>query len=65
MMTRAMKAWLTDHGLTAVQVADRAGVNIRKMYRQLGGRAPVQQELTDTLCKIYGMTPAEMQEAIP
>lgn len=65
MMTRAMKTWLTDHGLTAIQVANRAGMDIRKMYRQLGGRAPVQKELTDTLCGIFGITEQEYQEAIP
>lgn len=63
-MTVSMRRWLTDHGLTGAQVADRAGVRVRDFYEQLSGRAPVQPELTTTLRSIYGMTEAEYREAV-
>jgi predicted transcriptional regulator len=64
-MTLKMKKWLHEHGLTAVQVAQKAGLLIPDMYRQLSGTMPVNPALRDTLCGIYGMTSAEYREAIP
>ena len=64
-MTQKMKKWLHDHGLTAVQVAERAGILVPDMYRQLSGGMAPDPALRDTLCGIYGMTSAEYREAIP
>lgn len=64
-MTNEMKKWLHDHGLTAVQVAERAGILVPDMYRQLSGGMKPDPSLRDTLCGIYGMTSAEYREAIP
>lgn len=63
-MTPNMKRWLTDHGLTAVQVADKAGVRIRDLYDSLSGKRPVQPELQSTLRSVYGMTEQEYREAV-
>lgn len=63
-MTAQMRRWLTAHGLTAVQVADKAGVRIRDLYDSLSGRRPVQPELQSTLLGVYGMTEAEYREAV-
>ena len=63
-MTANMRRWLTDHGLTAVQVADMAGIRIRDLYDSLSGRRPVQSELRTTLRSVYGMTEAEYREAV-
>lgn len=64
-MTPNMKRWLHEHGLTAVQVAERAGILVPDMYRQLSGTMPVNPALRDTLCGIYGMSEDEYREAIP
>ena len=64
-MTAAMKKFLRDRGLTAVQVAGRAGILVPDIYRQLNGGMKPDPALRDTLCGIYGMTSKEYQEAIP
>ena len=64
-MTKEMKKWLHDHGLTAVQVAERAGILVPDIYRQLSGGMVPNPSLRDTLCGVYGMTSAEYREAIP
>ena len=64
-MTPNMKRWLHEHGLTVVQVAQKAGLLIPDMYRQLSGTMPVNPALRDTLCGIYGMSADEYREAIP
>lgn len=64
-MTPNMKRWLHEHGLTTVQVAQKAGLLIPDMYRQLSGTMPVNPALRDTLCGVYGMTQREFREAIP
>ena len=65
-MTKCMKEWLHDHGLTAVAVMDRIGITDRHdQSRILNGKKKAPKELHDTLCRIYGMTEAEYKEAIP
>ena len=64
-MTPTMKRWLHEHGLTAVQVAERAGILVPDIYRQLSGGMTPDPSLRDTLCGVYGMTAKEYQEAIP
>lgn len=64
-MTERMRGWLRDHGLTATQVADKAGVSHRDLYDELNGKKPVEPELTTTLRRIYGMSEQEYREAVP
>lgn len=65
-MTSYMKKWLNERGLTAMQVAEKAGLYIpTDIYRQLNGSMPVSSALRETLIGVYGMTAKEYQEAIP
>lgn len=62
-MTKMLRTWLSDHGLTALDVARRSGIARRDMYRILSGSKAVPYELKYTLKRIYGMTDAEFREA--
>lgn len=62
-MTQALKTWLAERGLTALDVARRSGIARRDMYRILSGSKAVPFELKYTLQRIYGMTDAEFREA--
>ena len=65
-MTDKMKTWLHEHGLTATQVAERAGLICKRdVWRMLSGRKPLDDELKATLIRVYGMTEQELKEAIP
>ena len=64
-MTLKMNTWLHEHGLTAVQVAERAGILVPDIYRQLSGGMAPDPSLRDTLCGVYGMTADEYREAMP
>lgn len=64
-MTSKMKRWLHDRGITAVEVANKAGVPRADLYRQLRGTMPVAPELRHTLLRTFGMTPREYEEVIP
>lgn len=62
-MTKMLRKWLSDRGLTALDVARRSGIARRDMYRILSGSKAVPFELKHTLLRIYGMTDAEYKEA--
>ena len=62
-MTKALRTWLSERGLTALDVARRSGIARRDMYRILSGSKAVPFELKHTLQRIYGMTDAEYREA--
>lgn len=62
-MTKALRTWLSERGLTALDVARRSGIARRDMYRILSGSKAVPYELKHTLTRIYGMTDAEYREA--
>lgn len=62
-MTAMLKAWLSERGLTALDVARRSGIAQLDMYRILSGSKDVPFELKHTLQRIYGMTDAEFREA--
>lgn len=62
-MTPKMRTWLSEHGLTALDVARRSGIAKRDMYRIMSGQKAVPFELKHTLLRIYGMTDAEFREA--
>ena len=65
-MTAAMKKFLHERGLTAVQVAERAGIPFpTDIWRMLSGGMPMHQNIKETLCRIYGMTEQEWKEAAP
>ena len=65
-MTAAMKNWLHDHGLTAIETMRRAGIfNRHYFYRVLDGTYPAPKNLHDTMCNVYGMSEEEWTEAIP
>lgn len=64
-MKQKMRKWLTSRGLTAVRVADVAGIRVVDMYRQLNGDMDKDPALRETLCGIFGMTVQEFREAIP
>lgn len=63
-MTKMLRTWLSDHGLTALDVARRSGIARRDMYRILSGSKAVPYELKYTLQRIYGMTDAEYKETV-
>ena len=65
-MTGAMKKFLHERGLTAVQVAERAGLPVPSdIWRMLSGERKMHPAFKETLCRIYGMTEAEWKEAAP
>lgn len=65
-MKAEMKHWLSDHGLTALQVAQRAGLPMpTDIWRMLRGGMPMHPNLKPTLCSVYGMTEAEWKEVAP
>lgn len=62
-MTKMLRTWLSERGLTALDVARRSGIARRDMYRILSGQKAVPFELKHTLLRIYGMTDDEFREA--
>lgn len=64
-MTPTMKKWLHERGITAVAVAEKAGIPRGDLYRQLRGTMPMAPELRHTLRRTFGMTAREYEEAIP
>ena len=63
-MTRAMKAWLSEHGLTATDIARALGWKDTTMYYVLAGHRAPPSELHDILCNVYGMTEEEFKGAM-
>lgn len=65
-MKAAMKKFLHERGLTALQVAERAGLPVPSdIWRMLSGERKLHPAFKETLCRIYGMTEAEWKEARP
>ena len=62
-MTQALKTWLAERGLSAIDIARKSGIKRRDLYRMLDGSKAVPFELKYTLTRIYGMTDAEYREA--
>lgn len=67
-MSKFLKKWLSDRGTTAVQVAKMAGIEKpERIWKVLSGRKELpetMQQFADTLLNVYGMTEAELKEAI-
>lgn len=67
-MSKFLKKWLSDRGTTAVQVAKMAGIEKPELiWKVLSGRKELpetMQQFADTLLNVYGMTEAELKEAI-
>ena len=65
-MNEHMKRFLMSHGLTALDVAQKAGMEVQSdIYAMLSGRKEPSYELRSTLQNVYGMTDAEYAAAIP
>lgn len=65
-MTKAMKRFIMGRGITALTLAERCGLVVKRdIYDMLNGFVPPSKELHDVLCGIYGMTEQEFQEAMP
>ncbi len=63
-MTQALKTWLAERGLSAIDIARKSGIKRRDLYRMLDGSKAVPFELKHTLTRIYGMTDAEYKETV-
>mgnify|MGYP002627265445 CR=1 FL=1 len=63
-MTTDMKQWLSEHGLTATQIADALGWKHWRMWGVLSGRLPAPRELQGLFCGVYGMTASEYENLI-
>ncbi len=65
-MKAKMKHWLSERGLTALQVAKRAEIPMpTDIWRMLSGQMPLHPNFKRTLCTVYGMTEAEWKEVRP
>lgn len=68
-MTREMKQWLRDRGLTASKVADNIGVSRNEFYTMLDGRvswwmSTSYDKVRHALINYYGMTEQEFRSFI-
>ena len=68
-MKREFRKWMTEHGVTAVQIAEKAEIEEpREIWHILSGRKKPPQgtfeKLHDTLIRVYGMSEAEYKEAV-
>ena len=65
-MKAAMKKWLHEHGVTALQVAERSEMPSQtEIWRMLRGERKMHPSFKETIIRIYGMTEAEWKEAAP
>ena len=65
-MKAAMKKFLHERGLTALQVAERAGLPVPSdIWRMLRVERKLHPEFKETIIRIYVMTEAEWKEAAP
>lgn len=63
-MTKAMKSWLSEHGLTATNIADAMGYKYSRIYRILDGRLKPPAEFREMMIDVYGMTEEEYKGAM-
>lgn len=68
-MTKEMKQWLRDRGLTASKVADNIGVSRTEFYTMLDGRvswwmSTSYYKVHHALINYYGMTEQEFRSYI-